>query len=166
MEKRQFVGTWFMVIVLGFFGIFPGVIWWYVNRRLGYLMSRDYMIHAKTGKLAGATARLGGIQAKIYEFFENIGQFGCDHRLLHHAVPESLVCDSCLQGKLHGPEEANRLEEGSADEHACERPAMPPMQGTGRGAGALLHRMRRVGIRLTTGVILIILALMMQLKII
>lgn len=76
MEKRQFVGTWFMVIVLGFFGIFPGVIWWYVNRRLGYLMNRDYMIHAKTGKLTGATARLGGIQAKIYEFFENIGQFG------------------------------------------------------------------------------------------
>ena len=76
MEERQFVGTWFMVIVLGFFGIFPGVIWWYVNRRLGYLMNRDYMMHAKTGKLTGATARLGGIQAKIYEFFENIGQFG------------------------------------------------------------------------------------------
>jgi hypothetical protein len=76
MEKRQFVGSWFMVIVLGFFGIVPGVIWWYVNRRHGYLMNRDYMMHAKTGKLTGATARLGGIQAKIYEFFENIGQFG------------------------------------------------------------------------------------------
>jgi hypothetical protein len=76
MEKRRYVGTWFMVIVLGFFGIFPGVIWWYVNRRLGYLMNRDYMMHAKTGKLTGATAKLGGIQAKIYEFFENLGQFG------------------------------------------------------------------------------------------
>jgi hypothetical protein len=76
MGKRQFVGSWFMVIVLGFFAIFPGVIWWYVNRRLGYLMNRDYMTHAKTGKLTGATARLGGIQARIYEFFENIGQFG------------------------------------------------------------------------------------------
>lgn len=76
MAKREYVGTWFMVIVLGFFGLFPGVIWWYVNRRLRYMINHDYVIHSRTGKLTGASAKLGGVQAKLYEFFENIGQFG------------------------------------------------------------------------------------------
>jgi len=39
-------------------------------------MNRDYSTHARTGKVAGATARLGGHSAQIYEFFENFGQFG------------------------------------------------------------------------------------------
>lgn len=74
MEKRKFVGSWLMVVVLGFFYIVPGVIWWLVNRRPQYLINKDYMTHVKTGKHAGAAAKMGGIQGKIYEFFENINE--------------------------------------------------------------------------------------------
>ena len=73
MEARKYTGTWLMVVVLGIFYIVPGVIWWYVNRRPGYLINGDYMIHLKTGKHAGAAAKMGGLQGKVYEFFENVG---------------------------------------------------------------------------------------------
>jgi hypothetical protein len=73
MEKRKFVGSWLMVVVLGIFYIIPGVIWWWVNRRLGYLINKDYMMHVKTGKHTGAAAKMGGLQGKIYDFFEKIG---------------------------------------------------------------------------------------------
>ena len=73
MEARKFTGSWLMVVVLGIFYILPGVIWWYVNRRPGYLINGDYAIHLKTGKHTGAAAKMGGLQGKIYDFFENIG---------------------------------------------------------------------------------------------
>jgi len=66
-----------MVIVLGFFYIVPGVIWWYVNLRPRYLINRDYMRHVQTGKHSGAAAKMGGLQGKVYDFFENAsGEWG------------------------------------------------------------------------------------------
>jgi len=73
MEGRKFVGSWLMVVALGFFGVAPGVVWWYVNRRPCYLINKDYMAHSVTGKHQGAAAKMGGVQGKIYEFFENAG---------------------------------------------------------------------------------------------
>jgi hypothetical protein len=73
MEERKFAGYWLMVVVLGFFYIIPGVIWWYVNRRPLYLLNRDYMAHVQTGKHQTAAAKMGGLQGKIYDFFESIG---------------------------------------------------------------------------------------------
>lgn len=76
MESRKYVGSKLMIVVLGIFYIIPGVIWWYVNRRPGYLINKDYMAHAKTGKHSGAAAKMGGLQGRIYEFFENTGEWG------------------------------------------------------------------------------------------
>ena len=73
MEERKFAGSWLMVVVLGLFYIVPGVVWWYVNRRPGYLVNKDYMEHARTGKHSGAAARMGGLQGKVYDFFEKVG---------------------------------------------------------------------------------------------
>src|ERR1700687_160118 len=73
MEQRKFAGSWLMVVVLGLFYIIPGVIWWYVNRRPGYLINKDYMTHIQTGKHAGAAAKMGGLQGKVYDFFEKVG---------------------------------------------------------------------------------------------
>jgi hypothetical protein len=73
MEERKFAGSWLMVVVLGLFYIIPGVLWWYVNRRPGYLINKDYMEHVRTGKQSGAAARMGGLQGKVYDFFENVG---------------------------------------------------------------------------------------------
>ena len=39
--KRQFKGSWIIVIILGFFYVFPGVLWWWVNRRQLYKIHRD-----------------------------------------------------------------------------------------------------------------------------
>jgi len=74
MEARKYTGTKLMIVVLGIFYVIPGVIWWYVNRRPGYLINRDYMMHYKTGKHGGASARMGGVQGKIYEFCEKINE--------------------------------------------------------------------------------------------
>jgi hypothetical protein len=68
-ERRKYAGSWLMVVVLSFFWIIPGVLWWLVNRRPGYLLNHDYMVHAKSGKISGAAARMGGLQGKIYDFF-------------------------------------------------------------------------------------------------
>jgi hypothetical protein len=59
MERRKFVGSWLMVVVLGFFYVIPGAIWWYVNRRPGYLINNDYMKHQQTGKHRGASPAAG-----------------------------------------------------------------------------------------------------------
>jgi hypothetical protein len=74
MEARKYTGTKLMIVVLGIFYIIPGVIWWYVNRRPGYLINWDYMTHYKTGQHGGAAARIGGLQGKVYEFFEKINE--------------------------------------------------------------------------------------------
>ncbi len=74
MEARKYTGTKLMIVVLGIFYIIPGVIWWYVNRRPGYLINRYYMTHYKTGKHGGASARMGGLQGKVYEFCEKINE--------------------------------------------------------------------------------------------
>lgn len=73
MQERKFAGSWLMVIVLGLFYIVPGVVWWYVNRRPLYLLNRDYIAHISTGRHQTAAAKMGGLQGKIYDFFENIG---------------------------------------------------------------------------------------------
>lgn len=73
MAERKFSGTWLMVVVLGFFYFIPGILWWYVNRRPRYLINRDYMTHYKTGKHSVAAAKMGGLQTKVYDFFEKIG---------------------------------------------------------------------------------------------
>jgi uncharacterized Zn finger protein (UPF0148 family) len=72
MEERKFAGSWLMVVVLSFFVFIPGIVWWYVNRRPRYLINRDYMMHAKTGKHIGAAQKMGGLQGKVYEFFEKL----------------------------------------------------------------------------------------------
>jgi hypothetical protein len=74
LEDRKFAASWLMVVVLGFFWIIPGVVWWYVNRRPRYLINRDCMAHSKTGKHIGAWQKMGGLQGKVYEFFENINE--------------------------------------------------------------------------------------------
>ena len=67
--ERKFAGSWAMVVILGFFYVLPGVLWWYVNRRPRYLLNHDYMLHTQSGKASGAAARMGGLQGKIYDFF-------------------------------------------------------------------------------------------------
>lgn len=74
MEARKYTGSKLMIAVLGIFYIVPGVFWWYVNRRPGYLINRDYMMQVKTGKHSGAAAKMGGLQGKIYEFFEKVNE--------------------------------------------------------------------------------------------
>jgi hypothetical protein len=77
MEERKFAGSWLMVIVLGFFYVIPGVIWWYVNRRPCYLINRDYLRHVRTGSHSTAAAKMGGLQGRVYDFFERInGEWG------------------------------------------------------------------------------------------
>lgn len=74
MERREFAGSWLMVIVLGLFYIFPGVLWWYVNRRPRYLINHDYMMHTKTGKTSRGSAKMGGIQGAVYDFFSGLSE--------------------------------------------------------------------------------------------
>ncbi len=76
MDKREFVGSWLMVFLLGLIYIVPGIVYWLVNRRPRYLINHDCMMHANTGRLGGAAARMGGIQGAIFEFFANIGEWG------------------------------------------------------------------------------------------
>ncbi len=74
LEQRNFAGSWLMVVVLSFFLFFPGIIWWYVNRRPVYLINHDYMAHSKTGKHSGAAARMGGLQGGVYDFFSGLSE--------------------------------------------------------------------------------------------
>jgi zinc-ribbon domain len=70
LEKRKFAGSWLMVVILGLFYIIPGGLWWYVNRRPVYLINKDYSMHKRTGKLPTVAAKMGGLQGKVYDFFE------------------------------------------------------------------------------------------------
>ncbi len=70
MEVREYTGNWLQVVILGFFGIFPGVIWWVVNRRPVFLINRDYVRELQTGKHPGAGAKMGGAMEKVSNFFD------------------------------------------------------------------------------------------------
>ena len=72
MEQRQYTGNWFQVVILGFFGIFPGVIWWWVNRRPAFLMNRDYIREIQSGKHPGVGAKMGGAMEKVSNFFDSV----------------------------------------------------------------------------------------------
>jgi hypothetical protein len=72
MEKRQYTGTWFHIIVLGLFYIAPGVLWWYVNRRPTFLINRDYIRYAETGRHSGALVKMGGAMERVSDFFDQI----------------------------------------------------------------------------------------------
>ena len=72
MEKREYTGSWFHVIVLGFFYIFPGILWWYVNRRPAFLINRDYVRYSETGKHPAALAKMGGAMEKVSNAFDQI----------------------------------------------------------------------------------------------
>jgi tetratricopeptide (TPR) repeat protein len=72
MEKRKFVGSWFLVVIWGLFYIVPGVVFWAGFRRPRYLMNRDYVAHMRTGKHIGAGARIGGAMGKVYDFCDKI----------------------------------------------------------------------------------------------
>jgi len=72
MEQRQYTGNWLQIVILGLFWIFPGVIWWYVNRRPGFLINRDYVREIQTGKHPGAGAKMGGAMEKVSNFFDSI----------------------------------------------------------------------------------------------
>jgi hypothetical protein len=72
MEKRQYTGNWLQIVILGLFYIFPGVIWWYVNRRPAFLINRDYVREIQTGKHPGAGAKMGGAMEKVSNFFDSV----------------------------------------------------------------------------------------------
>jgi zinc-ribbon domain len=72
MEAREYTGNWFQVVILGIFYIFPGVIWWLVNRRPAFLVNRDYMRHVETGKHTTAGAKMGGAMEKVSNFFDSV----------------------------------------------------------------------------------------------
>jgi hypothetical protein len=72
MAERTYTGNWLQVVILVFFGIFPGVIWWFVNRRPEFLINRDYVRELKTGKHPGAGARMGGAMEKVQNFFDTV----------------------------------------------------------------------------------------------
>jgi hypothetical protein len=72
MEQRQYTGNWLQIVILGLFWIFPGVIWWYVNRRPAFLINRDYVREIQTGKHPGAGAKMGGAMEKVSNFFDSI----------------------------------------------------------------------------------------------
>lgn len=71
MEQRQYTGNWLQIVILGLFWIFPGVIWWYVNRRPAFLINRDYVREIQTGKHPGAGAKMGGAMEKVSDFFDS-----------------------------------------------------------------------------------------------
>jgi len=77
MEKREYVGSWFHVVFFGLFYIFPGVIWWYVNRRPSFLLNRDYIKHVESGKEPpSALSKMGGAMEKVSNFLESTtGEF-------------------------------------------------------------------------------------------
>jgi hypothetical protein len=70
-EARKYTGNWFQIVLLGIFYIFPGWIWWYVNRRPEFMLNRDYMKYVKTGKEPGALAKMGGSAEKVSNFFDS-----------------------------------------------------------------------------------------------
>lgn len=72
MEQRQYTGNWLQIVILGLFWIFPGVIWWYVNRRPAFLINRDYVREIQTGKHPGAGAKMGGAMEKVSNFFDSV----------------------------------------------------------------------------------------------
>lgn len=72
MEKRVYSGSWFHVIVLGFFYIVPGVMWWFVNLRPNFLLNRDYVHQSETGKHPAALAKMGGAMEKVSNACEQI----------------------------------------------------------------------------------------------
>jgi hypothetical protein len=72
MEQRQYTGNWLQIAILGLFWIFPGVIWWYVNRRPAFLINRDYVREFQTGKHPGAGAKMGGAMEKVSNFFDSV----------------------------------------------------------------------------------------------
>ena len=71
MEQRKYTGNWFQVVLLGFFYILPGWIWWYVNRRPEFMLNRDYMKYLRTGKEPSALAKMGGSAEKVSNFFDS-----------------------------------------------------------------------------------------------
>lgn len=72
MAKRQYTGNWLQIVILGLFYIFPGVIWWYVNRRPAFLINHDYVREIQTGKHPGAGAKMGGAMEKVSNFFDSV----------------------------------------------------------------------------------------------
>src|SRR4051794_31221305 len=72
MEQREYTGNWFQVVILGMFGIFPGVLWWYLNRRPAFLINRDYVRYSQTGKHPGVGPKMGGAMEKVSNFFDSI----------------------------------------------------------------------------------------------
>ncbi len=72
MEERQYTGNWFQILILGIFYIFPGVIWWFVNRRPLFLMNRDYVKYVESGKHPSAGAKMGGAMEKVSDFFDSV----------------------------------------------------------------------------------------------
>jgi hypothetical protein len=72
MEQRQYTGNWLQIVILAIFYIFPGVIWWYVNRRPAFLINRDYVREIQTGKHPGAGAKMGGAMEKVSNFFDSV----------------------------------------------------------------------------------------------
>jgi len=72
MEKRQYTGNWFQVVILGIFYILPGWIWWYVNRRPTFLINRDYVKYSQSGKDPSAGAKMGGAMEKVSNFFDSV----------------------------------------------------------------------------------------------
>ncbi len=72
MDERRYTGNWFQIVILGIFYIFPGAIWWYVNRRPAFLINRDYVKYVETGKHPSAGAKMGGAMEKVSNFFDSI----------------------------------------------------------------------------------------------
>ena len=72
MEQREYTGNWVQIVILGLFYIFPGVIWWYVNRRPAFLINLDYKKSIETGKHPGAGAKMGGAMEKVSDFFDSV----------------------------------------------------------------------------------------------
>jgi hypothetical protein len=72
MDKRQYTGNWVQIVILGIFYIFPGWIWWYVNRRPTFLINRDYVKFSETGKHPSVGAKMGGAMEKVSNFFDSV----------------------------------------------------------------------------------------------
>jgi len=56
MYERKFVGSWILVGIYSLFYVVPGVLWWFISRRTGYMINKDNYDLVEAGKMSATVA--------------------------------------------------------------------------------------------------------------
>jgi len=56
MYERKFVGSWILVGIYSLFYVVPGVLWWFISRRTGYMINKDIYDLVEAGKMSDTVA--------------------------------------------------------------------------------------------------------------